>query len=171
MKKYTNREGTREIFENVRIINAENKGTKYDWPLKFGMQLIIGYLNEGEEDFQQTMDFIAEYHDVMDEIVTCSAFLIHEPLRIKWLEEGQYLEYINGVNFTTKWNTPMDRLGRMDRAEKLFKEIGIPYSIYNRGLYQELKEEQIKKEEEQKAEERRKEDEEFFKLYPDLKVL
>jgi hypothetical protein len=59
----------------------------------------------------------------------------------------------------------------MDRAEKLFKEIGIPYSIYNRGLYQELKEEQIKKEEEQKAEERRKEDEEFFKLYPDLKVL
>jgi hypothetical protein len=70
----------------------------------------------------------------------------------------------------------------MDRAEKLFKEIGIPYSIYNRGLYQELKEEQIKKEEEQKAEElkrqqeaaieqRKKADEEFFKLYPDLKVL
>jgi radical SAM superfamily enzyme YgiQ (UPF0313 family) len=144
MKKYTNREGTREIFENLRIVNAENKGTQYDWPLKFGMQLIIGYLNEGEEDFQQTMDFIKEYHDVMDEIVTCSAFLIHEPLRIKWLEEGQYLEYINGVNFTTKWNTPMDRLDRMNRAEQLFKDIGIPYSIYNRGLYQELKEEREK---------------------------
>jgi hypothetical protein len=64
----------------------------------------------------------------------------------------------------------MDRLDRMNRAEKLFKEIGIPYSIYNRGLYQELKEEQIKKEEEQKAEERRKKDEEFFKLYPDLNI-
>lgn len=144
MKKYTNKEGIREIFENVRKVNAENKGTQYDWPLKFGMQLIIGYLNEGEDDFQQTMDFIKEYNDVMDEIVTCSAFLIHEPLRVKWLAEGQYLEYINGVNFTTKWNTPMDRLDRMNRAEQLFKEIGIPYSIYNRGLYQELKEEREK---------------------------
>jgi hypothetical protein len=65
----------------------------------------------------------------------------------------------------------IDRLDRMDRAEKLFKEIGLPYSIYNRGLYQELKEEKTKKEAEQKAEERRKEDEDFFKLYPDLKVL
>ena len=38
----------------------------------------------------------------------------------------------------------MDRLDRMNRAEQLFKDIGIPYSIYNRGLYQELKEEREK---------------------------
>jgi hypothetical protein len=105
------------------------------------MQLIIGYLNESEMDFQKTLDFIEEFHDVMDEITTCSAFLIHEPLRKRWLEEGQYLEYINGVNFTTKFNTPQDRLDRLDRAEELFKKIGIPYSIYNRGLYMELKDE------------------------------
>ena len=165
MKKYTNTEGVREIFENVRQVNKENEGTEFSWPLKFGMQLIIGYLNEGEEDFQKTMDFVEEFHDCMDEIVTCSAFLIHEPLRIRWAEkEGQYLEYINGVNFSTKWNTPMDRLDRLERIENLFKKIKLPYSIYNRGLYLELKEEQDR-------ERKQKEEEEFFKEYPELKLL
>jgi radical SAM superfamily enzyme YgiQ (UPF0313 family) len=165
MKKYTNTEGVKEIFKNVIQLNRENKGTKWDFPLTFGMQLIIGYLNEGEEDFQKTLDFIEEYQEAMSEIITCSAFLIHEPLRIRWAEtEGEYLEYINGVNFTTKWNTPMDRLDRLERSEELFKKIGIPYSIYNRGLYLELKEEQEKKKKEL-------EEEEFYNLYPDLKLL
>ena len=160
MKKYTNVEGVRDIFENVRQINKEN-----EYPMQFAMQLIIGYLNEGEEDFQKTMDFVEEFHDCMAEILTCSAFLIHQPLLIRWRdEEKEWIEYINGVNFSTKWNTPLDRLDRLERAEKLFKEIGIPYSIYNRGLYLELKEEleQIKKQ---------REEEEFYNLYPELKLL
>ena len=150
MKKYTNLDGVREIFENVRIVNKEVKETyppENQVPLKFGMQLIIGYLNESEEDFEKTMDFVKEYHDVIEEIVTCSAFLIHEPLRKRWIKEGEYLEYINGVNFTTKYNTPMDRLRRLDKIERLFKKLKLPYSIYNRGLYMELQE-QMKKEEE-----------------------
>ncbi len=138
MKKYTNMDGVRQIFENVRQLNKENIGTRYEHPLLFGMQLIIGYLNESEEDFQKTLDFVEEYKDCMAEIVTCSAFLIHEPLRKRWVAEGQHLEYINGVNFSTIYNTPMDRLRRLDKAEKLFKKIELPYSIYNRGLYQEL---------------------------------
>jgi radical SAM superfamily enzyme YgiQ (UPF0313 family) len=137
MKKYTNMEGVREIFENVRIVNSEN-----EYPMQFAMQLIIGYLNEGEEDFQKTLDFIREYRDCMAEILTCSAFLIHGPLLTRWRnEEKQWIEYINGVNFSTKWNTPADRLKWLDRCEALFKEIDIPYSIYNRGLYLELQEE------------------------------
>ncbi len=137
MKKYNNMEGVREIFENVRQINKEN-----EWPLMFAMQLIIGYLNESEEDFQKTLDFVAEYYDVMSEILTCSAFLIHQPLLIRWRDtEQEWIEYINGVNFSTKYNTPMDRLNRLNRAEELFIKIGIPYSVYNRGLYLELKEE------------------------------
>jgi hypothetical protein len=35
----------------------------------------------------------------------------------------------------------MDRLDRLEKSEELFKKVGIPYSIYNRGLYLELKEE------------------------------
>lgn len=139
MKKYTNVEGVRQIFDNVRQLNKENIGTPYEHPLLFGMQLIIGYLNETEEDFQKTLDFVEEYQDCMSEIITCSAFLIHEPLRKRWAEtEGQYLEYINGVNFSTRYNTPMDRLRRLDRAAELFDRIKLPYSIYNRGLYAEL---------------------------------
>jgi hypothetical protein len=40
----------------------------------------------------------------------------------------------------------------------------LPYSIYNRGLYLELKEEQDK-------EKKQKEEEEFFKEYPELKFI
>lgn len=160
MKKYTNTDGVKEIFKNVRKINTENQ-----YPMQFAMQLIIGYLNESEEDFQKTLDFISEWHDCMAEILTCSAFLIHQPLLIRWRDtEKEWIEYINGVNFSTKWNTPADRLDRLERSEELFKKIGIPYSIYNRGLYLELKEEQDLKEKQLK-------EEEFFNLYPDLKLI
>jgi radical SAM superfamily enzyme YgiQ (UPF0313 family) len=143
MKKYTDVQGVREIFENVRKVNEENKGTEFEYPLLFGMQIIVGYLNETDEDFQKTLDFVEEFRDCMAEIVTCSVFLLHQTLLVKWRDvEKEYLEYENGVNFTTKWNTPMDRLRRIEQAEETFKRIGIPYSIYNRGLYLELKEEQ-----------------------------
>jgi len=138
MKKYTNLDGVRQIFENVRQVNKENVGTRYEYPILFGMQLIIGYLNETDEDFQKTMDFVEEFRDCMAEVVTCSAFLIHTPLKNRWIAEGQYLNYVNGVNFSTIYNTPKDRLRRLDIAENLFKKIDLPYSIYNRGLYAEL---------------------------------
>lgn len=134
MKKYTNPVGIREIFDNVRIINSENK-----WPMQFSMQLIIGYLNETEEDFQLTVDFIKEYHDCMSEILTCSGFLIHETLKQKWVADGNYIEFYNTVNFNTNYNTAEERLDRLNRIEEVFKEIGITYSVYNRGLYYDLK--------------------------------
>jgi hypothetical protein len=107
------------------------------------MQLIIGYLNEGEEDFQKTVDFVKEYHDCMSEILTCSGFLIHETLRKKWVEEGNYLQYHNTVNFNTNYNTAEERLDRLNRIDAVFKEIGISHSVYNRGLYYDLKDKTI----------------------------
>jgi hypothetical protein len=140
MKKYTNVDGVRQIFENVRQLNKEKDPNDHRPPLLFGMQLIIGYLNETEEDFQKTMDFVEEFRDCISEVITCSAFLIHTPLKARWLAEGQYLNYVNGVNFSTIYNKPKDRLDRLDRIEALFKRIDLPYSIYNRGLYAELDE-------------------------------
>jgi pyruvate-formate lyase-activating enzyme len=133
MKKYPNMDGVREIFENVRIINKENQ-----WPMQFAMQLIIGYLNETEEDFQKTVDFVKEYHDCMSEILTCSGFLLHETLKQKWIKEGNYIEFQNTVNFTTNYNTAQQRLDRLNKIEEVFKEIGITHSVYNRGLYYDL---------------------------------
>jgi len=139
MKKYTNMEGVREIFENVRTINkeyAEMGGI----PMQFAMQLIIGYLNETKEDFQKTIDFVKEYHDCMSEILTCSAFLLHTTLKHNWANEGEYLLFYNAVNFVTNYNTPEERLEWLDTAKKLFEDIGINHSVYNRGLYIDLKE-------------------------------
>ncbi len=144
MKKYPNMEGVREIFENVRTINKENK-----YPMQFAMQLIIGYLNETEEDFQKTVDFVEEYHDCMSEILTCSGFLLHETLKKKWITDGHYMEYHNTVNFTTNYNTAEQRLDRLNRIEQVFKKIGITHSVYNRGLYHELIDKRYKEGEEQ----------------------
>ena len=108
--------------------------------------VIIEKTKTVQPELSLVMDFVKEYSDCIEEVITCSAFLIHEPLRKRWIKEGQYLEYINGVNFTTKYNTPMDRLERLDRIERLFKKLKIPYSIYNRGLYMELKEQQMREE-------------------------
>ena len=136
MKKYTNTEGVREIFENVRIINQEN-----EWPMLFAMQLIIGYLNETEEDFQKTYDFVEEFHDTFSEILTCSAFLLHNTLKEAWAAEGEYLKFHNTVNFETNYNTPQERLDWLDKIKSLFEKVGINHSVYNRGLYIDLKDE------------------------------
>lgn len=136
MKKYTNMDGVREIFENVRTINQEN-----EWPMLFAIQLIIGYLNETEEDFQRTYDFVEEFHDTFSEILTCSAFLLHNTLKDAWAAEGEYLKFHNTVNFETNYNTPQERLDWLDRIKSLFEKIGINHSVYNRGLYIDLKDE------------------------------
>jgi len=133
MKKYPIEEGVREIFENVRTLNKE-----FTHPMKFAMQLIIGYLNETEEDFQKTVDFVKEYNDCMSEILTCSGFLLHETLKKKWIKDGHYMEYHNTVNFTTNFNTAQQRLDRLNRIEAVFNELGLTHSVYNRGLYHEL---------------------------------
>lgn len=144
MKKYTDTQGVKEIFENVRTINNERFTYNYGEhrnidPLEFAMQIIVGYLNETEENFEETMNFIKEYRDCMGEILTCSAFLLHDTLIKRWVSEGEYLEIHNTVNFTTNYNTPEQRLDRLTRIEELFKELKLKYNVYNRGLYHELK--------------------------------
>jgi hypothetical protein len=84
------------------------------------------------------VDFVKEYHDCMSEILTCSGFLIHETLKQKWIADGNYLQFHNTVNFNTNYNTAEERLDRINRIEKVFQEIGINHSVYNRGLYYDL---------------------------------
>ena len=133
MKKYTNMEGVKEIFQNVREVNEEG-----GFPLKFSMQIIIGYLNETREDFLRTYNFIKENHDVMSEILTCSAFLLHEPLRKRWINEGnEFYNFENNVVYDTDYNTTIERLTWLDEIEQMFKEIGINHSVYNRGVLKE----------------------------------
>lgn len=134
MKKYTNMEGVREIFKNVREVNKEDGG----FPMLFSMQLIIGYLNETREDFLRTYNFIKKNYDVMSEILTCSAFLLHEPLRKRWINEGEkFYNFENNVVYDTDYNTTLERLNWLDEIERMFKEIGINHSVYNRGVLKE----------------------------------
>ena len=102
------------------------------------IQIIIGYLNETREDFEKTVEFVKEYHDCMSEILTCSAFLLHTTLKDKWIKEGEPLiMFKNAVIFDTMYNTTQDRLAWLNEIEEVFKEIKIPYSVYNRGIFHE----------------------------------
>ncbi len=133
MKKNKNMKIVRKIFENIRQINKE-AGNKENDKIRVQLQLIVGYLNESEEDFQMTLDFIEEFHDVIYEILTCSVFSIWYPLKAQWESEGEYLKYYSPVVWDTKYNTTADRIERIDRIEKLFDKLGLQYNTYHRGL-------------------------------------
>lgn len=133
MKKNKNMKIVRKIFENIRQINKE-AGNKENNKIRVQLQLIVGYLNESEEDFQMTLDFIEEFHDVIYEILTCSVFSIWYPLKAQWESEGEYLKYYSPVVWDTKYNTTADRIERIDRIEKLFDKLGLQYNTYHRGL-------------------------------------
>jgi len=133
MKKNKNMKIVRKIFENIRQINKE-AGDKENDKIRVQLQLIIGYLNETEEDFQMTLDFVEEFHDVIYEILTCSVFSIWYPLKTQWESEGEYLKYYSPVVWDTKYCTTVQRIERIDRIEKLFDKLGLTYNTYHRGL-------------------------------------
>ena len=133
MKKNKNIKMVRKIFENIRQINKE-AGDNINNTIKVQLQLIIGYLNETEEDFQMTLDFVEEFHDVIYEILTCSVFSLWAPLLKQWRKEGEWIEYYSTVVWDTKYNTTVDRIERINRIEKLFDKLGLTYNTYHRGL-------------------------------------
>ncbi len=143
MKKNKNMKIVRKIFENIRQINKE-AGDEENDKIRVQLQLIIGYLNETEEDFQMTLDFVEEFHDVIYEILTCSVFSIWYPLKTQWESEGEYLKYYSPVVWDTKYNTTADRIERIDRIEKLFDKLGLTYNTYHRGLMMEQYDEYLK---------------------------
>ena len=143
MKKNKNMKIVRKIFENIRQINKE-AGDRENDKIKVQLQLIIGYLNETEEDFQMTLDFVEEFHDVIYEILTCSVFSIWYPLKAQWESEGEYLKYYSPVVWDTKYCTTVQRIERIDRIEKLFDKLGLTYNTYHRGLMMEQYDEYLK---------------------------
>ena len=143
MKKNKNMKIVRKIFENIRQINKE-AGDKENDKIRVQLQLIIGYLNETEEDFQMTLDFVEEFHDVIYEILTCSVFSIWYPLKAQWESEGEYLKYYSPVVWDTKYCTTVQRMERINRIEKLFDKLGLEYNTYHRGLMMEQYDEYLK---------------------------
>ena len=133
MKKNKNMKIVRKIFENIRQINKEAGDLQND-KIRIQLQLIIGYLNETEEDFQMTLDFIEEFNDVIYEILTCSVFNLWTPLLNQWKQEGEWIEYYSGVVWDTKYCTTLQRIERIDRIENLFDKLGLEYNTYHRGL-------------------------------------
>ena len=99
---------------------------------------------ESEEDFQMTLDFVEEFHDVIYEILTCSVFSIWYPLKAQWESEGEYLNYYSPVVWDTKYCTTVQRMERINRIEKLFDKLGLQYNTYHRGLMVEQYDEYLK---------------------------
>ena len=131
MKKYSSIQGHRDIFDNIRELNrtAYERGKR---PIKILLQLIIGYINETEDDFQMTMDFVEEYHDIIEEVTTCSLFLLWKPLVDRWEKEGNWIDVKNEVEWETEFSTLEQRLERGKKIEKLFKKLGLKYNLYLR---------------------------------------
>ncbi len=69
--------------------------------------------------------------------MTCSLFLLWPPLLQQWREEGNWIDFTDGVVWTTEYSDVSERLKRADKIEQLFIDLNIPYNIYHRTSYQE----------------------------------
>src|SRR5690606_14934182 len=96
-----------EIFAKIGAIPAERRPNIH-------LQLILGYPNESEEDFQMTLDFVRRHHAAIERITSCSAFLaivsesddISEMLATR--EFG--LNIVSQSNWASRHSTPSIRL-------------------------------------------------------------
>lgn len=125
MKKYHNVEGVYEIFEQIRRIKKVRK-------LYTLIQIIVGYPSETEEDFEKTLQFIRDNHDVIDEITSCSSFILGETDINKLFSDDQdyELQIQNTANWCSKYSSPAIRVDRMKRIETVFKEYNLPHNLY-----------------------------------------
>ena len=137
MKKYNSVDGIREIFNNIRELNKDLPDER---KIKVWLQLIIGYLNETEEDFQMTYNFVEEYSDVIDWILTCGTFLLWYPLKLQWEAEGNWIEQVKGsdVLWETEYSNIDIRLERLKRIENLYIKLGLRYNVQDWGARQDV---------------------------------
>lgn len=128
MKKFDNVEIVDEIFLKI-------KKFKETYPdIKVLLQIIVGYPNETESDFQMTLNFVKNQIGVVDEILTCSSFLMIQSENDDLMEMTRKAEFgmnvISESNWSSWHSTPAIRQDRMKRAEECFKSCNIPYRIF-----------------------------------------
>lgn len=127
MRKYADLDSIHKIFEKIESVK-----NKYDF--KIFLQLIVGYPTETESDFQMTLDFVRARKSTISEIASCSSFLIIPSENDEMMDLIQdptlQLKFFTDSDWSTPHSTPSVRLNRMQRAERLFRSLDLPYRMF-----------------------------------------
>lgn len=132
MKKYSNTKKLDEIFQTIRAIKKEVT-------ININLQLIIGYPTETDEDFQNTLNFIFNNMDVIDEVATGSLFLMMNDFKEEYSKShGDLIHHRSDADWSTPLSTPEVRLERGLKMVRLLEKLKIPYNMYYLDKYQDL---------------------------------
>lgn len=142
MRKFADLPTIEKIFEKFRA-------AKKQYPLRVCVQLIVGYPTETEEDFRTTLSFVEKFSDVIDEIISCSSFLMiraeNDDLD-EMIQSGAYgIQLISDSNWASYESTPAIRLSRMQRAETLFQRLQLKHRMFYMDALREISEESAAK--------------------------
>lgn len=132
MKKFHNREIIDQIFEVIREVKKERN-------LEIHLQIIVGYPTETDEDFDQTIELIDKFSDVITSINSMGAFLLGETQHlVDEMKRDYNLEMVDSSNWSTSVCTPEDRLRRFQKLEDLLIKKGIPYRPFYKSRLETL---------------------------------
>lgn len=141
MRKFDEQESVNKIFDRLREIKKS-----YDFQVL--LQLIVGYPNETEEDFQMTLDFTERYQDVISEISTCSAFLMIKNDDLEDLITTKEFGIVMRTepDWSSDFSTPTIRLDRMNRAEKHFQRLGMKHRMFYKDFLEQIERDRLRME-------------------------
>jgi radical SAM superfamily enzyme YgiQ (UPF0313 family) len=132
MKKYYNLDSLDQIFTQIREFKKNRQ-------LRIYLQLIIGYPTETEKDFNDTLNFIFKHVDVIDEVATASVFMMLDDFKEAYNKtHNDLLYHRSAMDWETKNSTPLARLNRANKLERLLKKLNIPYHMYYKEKIQTL---------------------------------
>jgi radical SAM superfamily enzyme YgiQ (UPF0313 family) len=126
MMKYSNEQGIYQIFNNIRQLIKEGK------PMQVGINVLIGYPNETEEDFLKTCKFILFNQDIINFVNSCNLVSIAPHGRLhKILQKNNEINLIDGENWATAQSNPAIRFKRLEHLQALLKKIKLESSSYH----------------------------------------
>ncbi len=123
MRKFHNEKVLYETFSKIRSLRATGKN------ITIKLNILVGYPNETEEDFQKTMKFILFNSDLISQ-VGVNAVIVDPKLDVfnKMINKNE-LTYKSAHDWTTEASNPQSRSERLNEMEVLLRKCRIPFNI------------------------------------------
>ncbi len=129
MRKFHNEKIIYETFNKIRELYTHGK------IMLVKLNILVGYPNESEEDFQKTLKFIYFNCDLINHVSVNSVIIQPKLDKFSAMIESGELTYSSGHDWSTKESTPEVRKSRLLKIEELLNKCKIQHDIMgNDGL-------------------------------------
>lgn len=125
MNKFSDMKTVYSIFNQMRKFNY----TQDENFITVDLNLIVGYPTETESDFGETIKFVTFNSDLISGIASCQRFILPGWQGFRESVKDYGLKVNNQYDWETTYSTPSIRLDRLQRMQKLLRNLNIPISV------------------------------------------